>query len=777
VRLDWGGWLCALGVFGMSISVATAQPAQARGAGGAAVNSTTPDGRIIFGPPPPVAPEVITRDEDGRATVRAVPLVQPFKFDGVLDDAIYATVKPITGFVQSLPHTGQPVTERTEAWVFFDSDNIYISCRCWDSAPPSEWVANEMRRDGNQVRQNDNFGVVLDTFYDRRNGIFLYANPIGGLIDLQYTNEGNINQDWNAIWDVKTGRFDGGWSMEIQIPFKSLRYRPGASQIWGMQLRRSIRRRSEFSFMTPTPPDGAAAGSRISQAPTLVGIVAPPGSRNFDLKPYAIGGLKSDSTASPAVSNDPSADFGFDTKYGLTQNMTLDFTYNTDFAQVEVDEQQVNLTRFNLVFPEKREFFLEGRGLYEFGHGNGQRGLSGPTGTVPEFFFTRQIGLNAGRVVPIIAGARLTGKVGKFGFGLVNIQTDDEPVSKAPKTNFTVLRLRRDLLRRSGFGVMVTNRSESVLAPGRSNRAYGADAAFSFFENVNFNTYYARTETPGLAGRSDSYLAHFDFSPDRYGAVVEHLLVGDAYNPEVGFVRRGDMRRTYLQGRFSPRPKSIRGVRRLAWEGSLEYIENTAGILETRQQLLSFDVEFDSSDRVGAEYSRNYELLVQPFRVSRTVTIPAGGYSFGTLQTSYSFGSQRKGSGTLSFGKGEFYDGSQTSVGLGSGRLELTPQFSLEPSMTVTWIDLPYGDFTTQVYRARTTYTFSPHMFVSGLLQYNSGNRTMGTNVRLRWEYTPGSDLFIVYTEDRDTVTSPIRPLSQLQNRGLVIKFNRLLRF
>ena len=204
----------------------------------------------------------------------------------------------------------------------------------------------------------------------------------------------------------------------------------------------------------------APAPARISLSPTLVGIEAPPGSRNLDIKPYGIGGVRTDRTASPILSNDPNAEFGFDVKYSLTQNMTLDFTYNTDFAQVEVDEQQVNLTRFNLVFPEKREFFLEGRGLYEFGHPNGTR--STLSTALPELFFTRQIGLNAGRVIPIIAGARLTGKVGKFNVGALNIQTDNEAVSKTPATNFTVLRLRRDVLRRSSVGVMMTNRSASI---------------------------------------------------------------------------------------------------------------------------------------------------------------------------------------------------------------------------------------------------------------------------------------------------------------------------
>lgn len=761
---------------GPVLAGATPQEPAPRPGGAAPATGSVPDaGTVILGPPAPIAPEVITRDEQGRATVRAVRLTQPLQFDGRLDEAVYDSVKPITGFVQSLPDNGKPVSQTTEVWVFFDSKDLYVACRCWDTAPPSQWVANEMRRDSNQIRQNDGFGVMLDTFYDRRNAVNMVTNPLGGILDSQYTNEGNANQDWNAVWDVRTARFEGGWSLEMRIPFKSLRYRPGASQVWGIQFRRVIRRRNESAFLTPLPPDGSSAWQRISLSPTLVGLDVPPGSRNLDIKPYGIGGMRTDRTASPVVSNDPGADFGLDVKYGLTQNLTLDFTYNTDFAQVEVDEQQVNLTRFNLVFPEKREFFLEGRGLYEFGH-NTRSSAPTSTSTMPELFFSRQIGLNAGRVVPIEAGMRLTGKVGKSGFGVLNLQTDNEPVSKTARTNFTVFRFRRDILRRSTVGLLLTNRSAAVLAPRASNQAYGADASFSFYENVNLNGFLARTETPGLAGEAKSYRAHFDYSPDRYGAVAEHEFVGDAFNPEVGFVPRDDMRRTFVSGRVSPSPKSLRSVRRFVWEGSLEYIADTAGRLKSRRQTVSFNTEFRSSDLFTSGYDQNYERLLLPFKVSG-VTIPVGEYSFDTVHTSYSFGQQRKWSGLVSLGQGGFYGGRQTSLDLATGRVEIRPQFSVEPSMTVNRISLPYGVFTTQIYRARTTYTFTPRMFVSGLLQYNSSTRTMSTNGRLRWEYTPGSEFFVVYTDDRATAGALARQFSQPLNRALVIKFNRLLRF
>ena len=345
---------------------------------------------VLRGPPPPVAPAVVTRDAQGRATVRATRLTAPLQLDGRLDEPVYQTVRSITDFVQQLPDEGAPGTERTEAWVLFVDDNIYISARCYDRAPPSEWVANEMRRDVIQLRDNDSFSLMLDTFYDRRNGLAFLVTPIGGFSDFAISNEGaRVNTDWNTIWDSRTDRFDGGWTVEIRIPFKSLRYRPRATQVWGIQLRRIIRRRTEASYLTPLPISAARGNSviaglwRISEAGSLVGIEVPSSSRKIEIKPYGIGGVTTDINEDPPTDNELDGQFGLDVKYGVTQNLTADFTLNTDFAQVEVDEQQVNLTRFSLFFPEKREFFLEARGNFDFARGAGVGGAGTPT-----LFFT-----------------------------------------------------------------------------------------------------------------------------------------------------------------------------------------------------------------------------------------------------------------------------------------------------------------------------------------------------------------------------------------------------
>ena len=742
----------------------------------------------IDGPPPPTAPEVVTRDERGRATVRAIKLAEGIRLDGQLDEAVYHTVPAITGLVQQVPVEGAPATEKTEAWIMFDDTNVYVSARIWDSAPESEWIANEMRRDTNQLRQNDTFAVFFDTFYDRRNGFNFYTNPLAARADQTFTNEGNPNSDWNPVWDVRTGRFDGGWTAEMEIPFKSLRYRSGSPQLWGVQLRRAIRRKNEWVYLTRLPissggGSGAAGMFRVSGAGTLVGIEPPTASRNIEIKPYAIGGLTTDVNASPPKDGERNGDFGLDVKVGITQNLTADFTYNTDFAQVEADEQQVNLTRFSLFFPEKREFFLEGSGIFGFarggiggGFGGGGGGFFGG-GNAPTLFYSRRIGLQAGAAVPIIGGGRVTGKLGPFDVGALNIQTDDERISGAESTNFTVVRVKRDILRRSAIGGILTNRSVSLVGDGAS-QAYGVDGTFAFYENIQMLSYYARTQTPGVSGENSSYQAKLDYTADRYGLAVDHLLVEDNFVPEVGFLRRDNFRRTYVQGRFSPRPQSFDAIRQFRFEGSVDYILLAdSNLLETRQNQFRFQTELENSDQFGLTLNDNYELLLAPFTPGPDVTIPVGGHNFNDVELSYQLGQQRRINGQVSLLRGGYFNGNITTVGFRQGRIAVLPQMSIEPSISINWIDTPLGSFRTDLALTRINYAFNPRMFFSGLVQYNSAFDTISTNLRLRWEYSPGSELFVVYTEDRDS--TPLRPdrSTELRNRGFVIKFNRLFRF
>ena len=757
----------AIGVTGFSVTSAFPQP------------PIRPAAIADEDPPAPVDPEVISRGENGRVVVRAIRLTEPLRIDGKLDEAIYQTAKPLTGFIQALPAEGEPATERTEAWVMFDENFIYVSGKCYDSAPPDKWTANEIRRDTNQLRQNDSFGMLLDTFHDRRNGYNFYTNPLGGFADQAVTDEGNPNVDWNPVWQVRTGRFEGGWTAELAIPFKSIRYNSGVNQEWGIQLRRAIRRKNEWTYLTAVPASTGGPNGifRVSRAATLIGLDLPPASKNLELKPYGIGRVTTDKIRTPAVINDPERQFGLDTKYGLTANLTADVTLNTDFAQVEVDEQQVNLTRFVLQFPEKRDFFLEGRGIFDFGRtsvGGPGNGNASSITTPPALFYSRRIGLDSGRVIPIDLGGRVTGKVGKASLGVMNLETGDEPVSASPQTNFTVVRVKQDILRRSSVGVMATNRSQSTVAPGEANLAFGVDALFALFQDLTVAGYWAESQLEGHNDDNVSYQGRFDYAGDRYGAKFDYLKVGDNFNPEVGFVRRDNLKRSFGTLRFSPRPKGSRRVRRYSYEGMMDYLVNGGGLLESRTGGARFSTEFQTSDMFTLQYNNNYELLVRPFAVAPGVIIPPGRYPFSDAIVSYLMGQQRRVSGTVALQQGHFYDGDLTAVSFTAARVSLMKQWSLEPSVSVNHVELPTGTFTTTVLRARTDYGFSPRMFISGLVQRGSADNVLSSNFRFRWEYQPGSELFVVYTDERDTL-KPGYP--DLKNRAFVVKVNRLLRF
>ena len=749
-----------------------------------ASSAAAPSGRLVRvsgAPPPPVPPATVSRNEAGQVTVRAVRLTGRISVDGVLDEEIYRMLEPISDFVQIEPDAGAPATEKSEFWLFFDDDNFYISARAWHSAPESEWIANEMRRDSFTLLNNENISFLLDTFYDRRNGVLISVNPIGGRMDGQVTNERDYNGDWNPIWDVRTGRFEGGWTFEAAIPFKSLRYRSGRDQVWGIQLRRNVQSKNETAYLTRLDRGlGRAAIFQASQAATLVGVELPVGGRLFEVKPYLIGDVGTVVDGSQ-VTTALDGNVGLDlVKFGVTENLTADFTVNTDFAQVEADTQQVNLTRFSLFFPEKREFFLENQGLFGFG-GAGARGPFGGSAETPILFYSRRIGLNDGREVPLNAGGRLTGRAGKFSLGLLNIQTGADEVSEALSTNFTVVRLKRDLLRRSSVGAIVTNRSALTDGPG-SNQAVGVDGSFAFYDNVLINTYWARTHTTGEVGKDSSYKGEFRYNGDRYGLAAEHLFVDEQFSPGAGFLRRPDLRKSFGSLRFSPRPASIDWIRRFSFDGSYNFITDSGGTVETREAAGSFQIELENSDRFSVFFTKTYDLLQDPFVIATDVTIPVGGHNFSNTQLSYAFGPQRRLSGTLSVDRGSFYGGTKTAVAIGggfgpgrAGRIELSPRFSLEPGLSINRVELPQGSFTTQLITTRTTYTFTPTMFLSALIQYNSSNNALSSNIRLRWEYQPGSELFVVYNEQRDTLTP--NSLPELENRAFIIKFNRLFRF
>lgn len=728
----------------------------------------------VDAPPPPIAPAVIARDpQSGKATIRAVRTTAPMRIDAELDEAIYQSVPPISDFIQQEPRPGAPATEKTEAWLLFDDINVYVAVKAYESEP-DRMVLNELRRDNlNGLLQNEHVAIAFDTFFDRRNAIVVGVNALGGRFDGQVTNEREYNGDWNPVWNVRVGRFAGGWTVEAALPFKGLRYRPGRQQVWGFNLRRVNRWKNEQSYITKVPPDLGFRGIfQTSLAAVVVGLEAPRATRTLELKPFATTDVTSDYAARPQVRNDPGAAVGLDVKYGVTQNLTADFTVNTDFAQVEADEQQVNLTRFSLFFPEKREFFLENQGIFTFG-GAAASGNANAAGDTPILFYSRRIGLNGGREIPIRGGGRLTGRAGRFSIGALNILSSDDTTSQTPATNVSILRVKRDLLRKSSIGLLATSRSVSPLT-NRSSQAVGVDATVAWGSSWQFNSYWAKTFNDGATTDDASYRAQLDYPGDRYGLQLEHLLVGDNFTPDVGFVRRDNMRKNYGQVRFSPRPAHSTRIRKYVWIGTYSDIENTSGRRESGSVEGEFAFEFQNSDRWSFVRTESYEYLPRPFTIARGITLPVRSYAFVNWKTTYAFGQQRKLSGAMTVEQGSFYDGTKTTYSVSRGRVEVTKRLSLEPTLALNVVDLDEGAFTSTVVGTRLTRTVSPWAFASALLQYNSAAGSVSANVRLRWEYRPGSELFVVYNEDRDTF-APAFPSTR--NRALIFKVNRFFRY
>jgi len=726
-------------------------------------------------------PSIVRRDAADKVIVRTVRLATPLRVDGRLDESVYTSIEPISDFIQQEPREGEPATEKTDAWIFFDDTSLYIAARCWDTHPERE-VANELRRDNGNILGNENFTFVIDPLHDRRNGYLFQTNPLGALRDMTVTDD-QQNSAWNGIWFVKTGRFEYGWTMEVEIPFKSLRYRGSGAQEWGINLRRLVKWKNEMSYLSLVPAAlGFGGVSRMASAATLVGLETPTQSKNIELKPYAVSSVTTDRSAAVPFDNDPKGNVGFDFKYGLTRSLIVDATYRTDFAQVEEDLQQINLTRFSLFFPEKRDFFIEGQGIFDFA---GVQAGNTP-GDVPLLFFSRQIGLSAGQEVPVVGGARLTGRAGRFSIGALNIQTDDKLSARAVATNFTAVRLKRNIFRRSNIGFMTTARAPALSeGPGResngpaaiaSDASYtvGADATLLFFKSINLTSYYALTSTPGAGGDKSSYRGRFDYTDDRYGAAAEHMLIGADFRPDVGYVRRTDFRRSFGQARFSPRPTKSRLIRKLTWQASYDYVTDAPGTtVQNREAAALFRIDFESSDQLMFEYSREFELLPVRFPISPGVVVPAGAYDYDTSRVTYVLGQQRKVSGRLSAAAGTLYDGTKAEVTY-SGRIGLAPQFSIEPGVTLDWVRLPFGDFEERLLNSRFTITPSARMLISSLVQYNASANSLSSSIRLRWEYTGGSELFVVYSDGRNAA-GPGFPV--LLNRTFAIKATRLVRF
>ncbi len=675
-------------------------------------------------------------------TVTALHVESTITVDGELDEPEWKLAEPATDFIQQNPHTGQPSSERTEVRLLYDDENFYIGVHCFDSAGREGLVVNNADRDF-RGKDDDLFGVLLDTFNDNRNAFMFATTPQGAKADIQVGGDGSSsNRDWDAIWHVKSKITEAGWQTEIAIPFKSLRFHDAESHNWGINFGRRIRRKNEDTYWSPIPRPFPL--SRVSQAGTLQGVGRLHQGMNLQVKPYL---------SAPVVRlEDDDVDFkpevGLDVKYGVSSQLTLDLTVNTDFAQVEADNQQINLTRFSLFFPEKREFFLENANIFQFARQGASRRVGGrnrlDSDLIP--FFSRRIGISEGRLVPVLGGVRLSGRAGAYTLGLFSMQTDE--FEDIPSTNFSVIRVRRDVLHRSDVGGMFINKEQGS---GPHNRTYGIDGNFNFLDHLDLTSFFVKTETPGLQDEDVAGNLTVAWTDQRLQLEGQYLAIGENFNPEVGFVPRTGIERTRGWITWTPRPGEripwIREFRVLNW---IDYITKTSGTLETRKMETRFGVDFQNGSNLSAGRNFRFERLTEPFFIQPGQAVPLGDYEFSEYSVDLVIDRSRMLSGEARLATGEFFNGSRDSYrflfGFRSGY-----RFESQVTWTHNDITLPSGDFATDLVNTRLQYSFNTRMFLNALIQYNSELKEISSNIRFNLIHNPLSDLFLIYNERRST--------------------------
>ena len=699
-----------------------------------------------------------------RPVAQAVATTGDIDVNGILDENVWSDAEPIADFIQSQPDAGLPATEPTIVRVLYDDSNLYIGAVCYDSDIDNRTVTTLEYGLPPSTRDMDVFAVPLDPFLDRRNSFIWLINPYGAYRDGQTFNDSRQSDyAFRAPVTIRTSISDSSWTVEMAIPWKTLRFNPSRDgQRWGMNLLRRVRRKNEDSYWAPV--DRRDPVHRMSKAGYLEGLQGMRPGRNLLIKPFMLG---TNVTGAEGVTAESEGfDWGGDVKMGLTPGLTLDATFRTDFSQVEVDQERVNLTRFPLFFEEKRDFFVENSGSFVLGDVSERNYRQGSSPRSFTLFHSRRIGLEAGIPVPILGGGRITGRAGAFEIGALNIQT--EAVDSASAENFGVFRLRRNL-GASDIGVMFLNReSNGEFDTGAYNRTFAADANLRFFGNMVVNTYLARTEDSDLSG--DQTAARVQVSwRDRVwdaSAFVKH--VGDAFNPELGFVRRRAIRHGYATVGAHPRPGGT-VIHELNPYAEIHYVTNLDNVLETRTATLGFGFQFLDGSTLSLRYENNFERLDAPFTVYDN-EIPIGDYQANTGSANYSSNRARPLSARVTVSGGDYWSGSRKSV---SGNLLWRANYRLNFSLDASHNDvsLPNGSFLTDVIGGRVRYFYNTVLFAGAYVQYNSASELLVTNIRVNWMHSPLSDLFLVYTERRDIGNN------EVLDRVVTAKFTKSVAF
>jgi len=691
--------------------------------------------------------------------------------DGRLNDAAWRDATPITGFIQRELHEGAPITERTEVRIVTDGQALYVGAWLYD-ADPSGIVPGEKVRDGD-ISKSDYFGILLDTYHDRQNGFVFTTTPAAIEYDAQVVNEGEgggiqlpgqtrasagslggFNLNWDGTWTVATSVDSAGWYAEFRIPFTTLRYAAGEQQTWGLNLVRSIRRKNEESFWSFVPRQFSLM--KVSHAGTLAGVHVP-ARRVLTATPYVLTGVERNFAVDPEAKS--RGDVGGEIKYGVTPSLTLDLTYNTDFAQVEVDEQRTNLTRFPLFFPEKRPFFLENAGIFSAG-----------TPQAVDLFFTRRIGIDTlGQPVPILGGGRVTGRVGAVTVGALQIFTDRATTQGA--MSYSVLRLQHELAARSRIGVIAIQRTATAKS-GDWNRVTGVDGRIGIHDALTIDWWGAASATPGRDRDASAFSARLAYQTGSWNNLARIIQVGRDFDPEVGFLNRPDGYRFY--------ESTVMWIKRYSgstlvkeWHPHVGY-RGYYGLDGFRQEdRIHLDItewSLASGAMVGPEVNIEHQGLEQPFAIARNVTLPVGSYEYTSLGFDFGTNPSAPFSLLLRADVGGFYNGTRRG---GSVTLSVRRGSSLSASLLTEYNDvrLDQGNFTRVVIAPRVAYFFTPRIMFQTLVQYSNQVNAWTANARFGWLGTAGTGLFVVFNEGQEA--EGFFRWNRPQSRSLIVKYTR----
>jgi hypothetical protein len=697
-----------------------------------------------------------------RPQAQAYRLERAPELDGrVLDDAAWSGVVPAAGFWQVRPFEGRPASQRTEVRVGYTDDALYLGVICYDDQPEGIIVADS-RRDSS-LDDSDSFLVVIDTFRDGQNGFVFGTNPAGIEYDGQVTKEGTsqfgsgaggFNLNWDTSWTVRSAITDQGWMAEMRIPFRSLRFTDGETPVWGINFQRNIRRNNEIAYWSPLPRQHNLY--RVSEAGTLAGLALPP-QRNLKVIPYVLG--QAERGGPDVTGTDYDSEAGVDVKYSITPALTLDLTVNTDFAQVEADEVQVNLDRFSLFFPEKRPFFLENAGQFAVG-----------TPEELELFFSRRIGITpAGAPQPIDGGARLSGKLGdRTNVGLLRMRTASVN-ELAPRNDFSVARVNQELPNRSAVGAMFVERQGE--AGGDYNRTYAIDGRIGIGNDTRVSGFVARSETPGARGGDHAFSLRADYNSALWSNNIGYTEVGGNFNPEVGFLRRRDYRKgeALIFRRF--RPNDLWGLHELrphvAWRG----FWGNDGYRESTFLHVDNHFEWRSGMEIHTGINFVYEGVRQAFTLVPGVVVEPGEYDEREAQLVFITNQGAPLSLELSSRIGGFFGGDRVNL-VPTVRYRLGEAFTSELSWNYNRIDLPVADgpVTVNVGQLRLSYSFTPKVLLQALVQYDDRTDLLATNLRFAWLQSANAGLFLVYNEvDDETIVGPME-----KRREITLKWSRI---